>query len=110
MPNVYHDRKMLKWLPFEALETQKEAIRGLYAARNRQARPSLSDDQLHLMQCHVETSFFQKKEILITLYDDVKGNTRTRSGVVTDYDANAKRLYLDHVPIAAKDVINIESL
>ncbi len=46
MPSyVYHDRKMMKWMPFNALLEQGAHIRDMLDGRTKKVMPSLSVDQ-----------------------------------------------------------------
>ncbi len=42
---VYRDRKMMKWVPFNALLEQSDHLRDLFYGRTRIDRPVLSSDQ-----------------------------------------------------------------
>ncbi len=54
MPSLYHDRKMLKWLPFEALEPQREALKRVFRKNSETTRPVLSIDQQKSNQYRIE--------------------------------------------------------
>ena len=90
MASLYHDRKMLKWLPFEALETHGEAIRSLYQERETTEKPVLSDDALatiersrhvaHLYVFHTDSpSIVDLGDIFSTLVRS-RGELRVQGG------------------------------
>ena len=48
---VYKDRKMMKWMPFNALLEQGDYINDLLNGRIKKEMPVLSVDQRALLQC-----------------------------------------------------------
>ncbi|MGM0436199.1 MAG: YolD-like family protein [Bacillota bacterium] len=70
MPSLYHDRKMLKWLPFEALEPQREALRRVFRKNSESAMPDLSPDQQLQNQYKVEESLKTGETVQIIYFHE----------------------------------------
>jgi len=108
MPSVYHDRKMLKWLPFEALEAQGEYMRELHESLRKEPRPVLSEDQHTLMQYTLEEAIVEKKPICMTVFMD--GQRHTCNGAIHGLDKNNGILFVGAHSVLFKDILDIEIL
>ncbi len=106
MVSRYHDRKMLKWLPFDALETHGETIKSLYRERELTEKPLLSEDTLVQMQYTLETAYMQQQTLRFTVYDN--GRTRAYAGVIVGYDPQAGMILLETATLAADAIVAIE--
>ncbi len=72
MPSIYNDRKMLKWLPFEALEAQGDYLNELYRHLEKEQKPTLSDDQYASMQYSLEIALREGSDVKVTVFEQSK--------------------------------------
>jgi len=62
MPSyVYHDRKMMKWMPFNALLEQGDHLQDLLNGRSKKEMPLLSEDQQSELNYKLEVAYLFKK-------------------------------------------------
>lgn len=105
MPSVYHDRKMLKWLPFEALEAQGEYMRELHESLRKEPRPVLSEDQHTLMQYTLEEAIVEKKEVIVDYFES--GTRHQCEGFIQGSDATLGILFVGSISLTINNIINI---
>ncbi len=105
MANVYYDRKMMKWLPFQALPEQGAYLDALYHARNHLAKPILSDDQYSLLNRHVHDAYCSKAPIMLKYYRC--GAIHSARGRIIGIDRTARILMLDALSIDFDAVLEI---
>ncbi len=108
MPSVYHDRKMLKWLPFEALEAQRGMLGTLYDSLEKETKPVLSDDQYAAMQYALEEALMHQSTIHVEYFS--RGKRHHIEGTVMNVDGHQRILFLETATILLDDVLNIELL
>ncbi len=101
---VYHDRKMLKWLPFQSLPEQGKSLRTLREKRLRQPKPTLSEDRLEVLQRAFETALHNECSLRLVVHDS--GTERTLEGPLSEVDFAARRLRVGGTWIDAADVID----
>ena len=65
---IYHDRKMMKWMPFNALFEQGDHIRDLFKGRSKKEMPILSVDQQSELNYKLEVAYLFKNEVLIKYF------------------------------------------
>ena len=107
MPSYeYHDRKMMKWMPFNALLAQGEHIGNLLTARTKTQMPDLSIDQLSELNYKLEVAYLFKNEVSITYFKD--GDIYTIQGTITRTDIYNKLIFIDDSFVSALQIINIE--
>ena len=85
---VYKDRKMMKWMPFNALLEQGDHIGDLLAGRNKLEMPVLSYDQKEELNYKLETAYIFKSELVITYF--YKNKFHTVQGTITRTDLHNK--------------------
>ncbi len=105
---TYNDRGMLKWLPFEALEAQGEYYTELQEEMNEEERPLLSEDQCSAMQYAVEEAWMKKRPLRIIHFEN--GGRRRKEGRLTGIDREQRLLFIDNVPLAFGDLLDIRVL
>jgi hypothetical protein len=105
---VYHDRKMMKWMPFNALLEQGDYINDLLNGKLKKTMPSLSVDQLEELNYQLEVAFVFQSEVIITYFDNYKYHQV--SGVLTSADQYKKEIYLGDKSVQAQKIIKIEIL
>ncbi len=99
---------MLKWLPFEALETQGQALQELYTKLNQKEKPLLSEDQLQLMQYHLEEALNKKLTVEVKLY--YHGVIERVQGRIKCVDFSHRTLILDQKCLDVDAIIDLSVL
>ena len=109
MPDyVYHDRKMMKWMPFNALLEQGDYINDLLKGRERKTMPVLSPDQQDELNYKLETAYLFQHHIDVSYFENHKIHHSV--GVITRTDLHNKLIFIDDQPISAHQITNIEIL
>ena len=103
---VYRDRKMMKWMPFNALLEQGDHIRNLLNGRIKKEMPILSVDQQTELNYKLEVAYLFKNEVLIKYFRD--GAFYEIQGVITRTDVYNKLIFIDESFVSALQIINIE--
>lgn len=104
----YHDRKMMKWMPFNALLEQGDHIRNLLQGRIKKEMPSLSVDQESELNYKLEAAYLFKNEISITYFRD--GEIYKIEGVISRTDIYNKLIFIGEAFVSALQIISIEVL
>ncbi len=105
---TYHDRGMLKWLPFEALEAQAEYHADLHTRMAEEDRPRLSEDQCAAMQYAVEEAWMKKRPLRVLHFEN--GRRRKIAGHLSGIDREQRLLFIDDAPLAFCDLVDIRVL
>lgn len=109
MPSyVYHDRKMMKWMPFNALLAQGDHISDLLNGRSKKEMPILSVDQQSELNYKLEVAYLFKNEVLITYFRD--GAIYKVEGVITRTDVYNKLIFVGDAFVSALQIIDIETI
>jgi len=108
MRSVYHDRKMLKWLPFEALEAQSDYLKALYHDMEKVEKPTLSPDQYASMQYTLEIALKKRSTVEIQIFMNHSINKFV--GEIVGVDASQGIIYLQNQALFAKDIVNLKML
>ncbi len=107
MPSyVYHDRKMMKWMPFNALLEQGDHIVDLLNGRTKKEMPILSIDQQSELNYKLEVAYLFKNEVIIKYFRD--GAIYEIEGVISRTDIYNKLIFVDEAFVSALQIINIE--
>jgi hypothetical protein len=107
MPSyVYHDRKMMKWMPFNALLEQGDHLRDLLNGRTKKQMPILSADQQSELNYKLEVAYLFKNEVSITYFRD--GAIYKIEGIITRTDIYNKLIFIEEAFVSALQIINIE--
>ena len=106
--HVYRDRKMMKWMPFNALLEQGDHLQDLLNGRSKKEMPLLSEDQQSELNYKLEVAYLFKNEVLITYYRD--GAIYKIEGIITRTDIYNKLIFIDEAFVSALQIINIEVL
>ena len=102
----YRDRKMMKWMPFNALLEQGEHIRNLLNGRIKREMPSLSVDQQSELNYKLEVAYLFKNEVSITYFRD--GEVYKIEGVISRTDIYNKLIFIGESFVSALQIISIE--
>lgn len=103
---VYHDRKMMKWMPFNALLEQGEYISDLLHGRERIEMPVLSPDQEAELNYKLETAYLFQHPIEVTYYENHK--MHIVEGTITRIDVYNKLIFIDSKSLSAYQITEIE--
>ena len=107
MPSYqYHDRKMMKWMPFNALLEQGDHIQDLINGRSIKQMPELIIDQQSELNYKLEVAYLFKNEVLIKYFRD--GAFYEIQGVITRTDIYNKLIFIDEAFVSALQIIDIE--
>lgn len=104
---VYHDRKMMKWMPFNALLEQGDYISDLLRGRERKEMPTLSPDQEAELNYKLETAYLFNNLIEVTYYD--KNDYHKVTGNITRTDMYNKLIFIGETSLSAYQIIRIEN-
>ncbi len=105
---VYRDRKMMKWMPFNALLEQGDYISDLLRGRTRQEMPTLSCDQLAEFNYTLEAAFHLHQEVEVTYYQE--HDFHKVQGYIMRTDLHNKLIFIGEHAISAYTITNIEVL
>lgn len=105
MDRVYHDRRMLKWLPFEALPEQGHYLKAVFDALEFKPRPELSSEQYDYLNWKTLEAFHQQDVIKMEVYQ--QGKIVIYKGTITKIDKVAGLMRINGLDVAFEDVINI---
>jgi len=105
MAEGYHDRKMMKWLPFEALPEQGSYLKGIMHAHEEEAMPSLSQDQLDYLNYRAYEAYMNHEIVDVEYYDNHQ-RYHIRQQVI-GLDFTAKTLIFENAILPFSKVLNI---
>ena len=105
---VYHDRKMMKWMPFNALLEQGDYISDLLMGRERIEMPILSPDQEAELNYKLETAYLFHQVIEVSYYENHR--IRTCVGSITRTDLYNKLIFVGETSLSAHQITAIEVL
>ncbi|MFW5841840.1 MAG: YolD-like family protein [Bacillota bacterium] len=108
MPEVYHDRRMLKWLPFQSLPEQGDDLRAIYDGLTHQKKPILSQDHYETMQYTFEACYQMQAPVKLTLFK--QGHKTTKNGLIIGFDQTYGMIILNTGTVMKQDIIDIEKL
>ena len=103
---IYRDRKMMKWMPFNALLEQGEHIRELLNGRLKKEMPILSVDQQSELNYKLEVAYLFKNQVSITYFRD--NEIYKIEGVINRTDVYNKLIFIDEAFVSALQIISIE--
>ena len=103
---VYRDRKMMKWMPFNALLEQSDYLKELFYGKTRKEMPILSPDQEADLNYKLETAYLFNSHILVSYFQD--GDILEVEGTITRSDLFHKLIFIDGVEVPARKITNIE--
>lgn len=105
---VYHDRKMMKWMPFNALLEQGDYITDLLLGRERIEMPILSPDQQAELNYKLEMAYAFHQVIEVSYYEDHK--IKTCVGTIHRTDLHNKLIFIGETSLSAHRITAIEQL
>ncbi len=105
---VYHDRKMMKWMPFNALLEQGDYINDLLHGKERVVMPTLSEDQLYELNYQLEEAYLFNYQIEVSYFENHK--IRTVTGSITRTDLHNKLIFIGEQALSAMQITKIQTL
>lgn len=105
---VYKDRKMMKWMPFNALLEQGDHVSTMLSNRNKLEMPVLSYDQQEELNYQLETAYVFKSEIIVTYF--YKDAFHSVQGRITRTDIHNHLLFIDERSLHAQTITKIDIL
>ena len=107
--NNIHDRGMIKWQPFDSLTNSKKLCYDLLATKNKVSMPTLSDDQIQVLEDKVKESYYNKELILIDYY--YNGDIKQKITKIKYININKKQLICSDTSIIYfKQLLKIKCL
>jgi len=105
---VYHDRKMMKWMPFNALLEQGEYIRDLLEGREWMEMPEISPDQEADLNYNLEQAYILQQPVEVTYFEHHRLNNV--QGAITRIDVYNKLIFIGSTSLSAHQITRIEIL
>lgn len=102
----YQDRKMLKWLPFEALEPQREALRKVFGKNLEETRPEISEDQARANQYRLEEALRSGEAVGIRHFEN--GARHTLFTRITGIDPVRRLVRTEDGTFESGEIIEID--
>jgi len=102
---IYRDRKMMKWIPFNALMEQSDYLSDLLHGRTRIEKPILSPDQEEELNYNLEMACIFKNEILVSYFEN--GEIKELNGVIDKVDPFHKTITISDIDLSAFTITNI---
>ncbi|MCK5387673.1 MAG: YolD-like family protein [Candidatus Izimaplasma sp.] len=103
---VYHDRKMMKWMPFNALLEQSDYLKELFYGKTRKEMPILSPDQESDLNYQLEIADLFNSLIIVSYFKN--GSILKVEGSITRTDLFNKLVFIGDKEISARRITNIE--
>jgi len=109
MLNVYHDRGIIKWAAFDALNGFNSMLKEMLRRLGKVDKPILSDDDFEILNRQLQEALLDNLEIEITYYEN--GYSKTSFGKIKKLDYNNKMIILTTLEkISAYDILMIDLL
>ena len=105
MDRVYHDRRMLKWLPFEALPEHNQYLKAVYDAFEVMQKPTLLPDQMAHLNYRVQEAYHLQESVTLKVYE--AGRIETIQGVIMGLDPHRQSLKLGQQSIPFDAVLEV---
>ena len=105
---IYHDRKMMKWMPFNALLEQSDYLKELFYGKTRKEMPILSPDQEADLNYQLEIAYLFNSQIIVSYFKN--GDILKVSGTITRTDLYHKLIFINDTKLSARRITNIEIL
>ncbi|MCF7926023.1 MAG: YolD-like family protein [Candidatus Izimaplasma sp.] len=105
---VYHDRKMMKWMPFNALLEHGEYLQDLLQKKHQQQKPVILEDHYQELNYKLEEAYLTQTPIKLTLFSDQQ--YQTVQGTISQIDVSNKLLFLNNQQVVAQQIVDIELL
>lgn len=109
MLSAYHDRGIIKWSAFDALNGFNSMLKEMKRRLAKTDKPILSEDDFYHLNLIIQEAISEHSEIAITYYET--GYSKTTFGTIKQLDFNNKEIVLStRERISAYDVLTIDIL
>lgn len=105
MDRVYHDRRMLKWLPFEALPEQGHYLKAVFDALEFIEKPTLSPEHYDYLNWKALEAFHHQDVVQVDVYH--QGKIMIYKGTLRKIDYQTASIHINGLRVPFDDVINI---
>lgn len=107
MDNIYIDRGIIKWAPFDALSGYQTLFNDLKKRLTEQEKPLLSDDMYLALNENLMMALNTKASIQLTYFK--AHSIHQITGIITSVDWIHKRLIINHqLRLKSDDIIAID--
>ncbi len=89
-----HERKMIKWLPFNSVINSKILIKSIEYDKGKMAKPVLSEEQITRLEEEIFEAFINHIEITIVVYKG--GYCYNLTGFISKIDRTNKKIILNY--------------
>jgi len=101
----YVDRKMMKWVPFNALLEHSDYIKAMVEGKELRDKPILSEDQYNELNYKLEESYINKYNVTVIVYET--GHLQHVKGVISLIDIHNHLLFIDGKAVEATKIVEI---
>lgn len=105
MDRVYQDRRMLKWLPFEALPEQGHYLKAVFDHFEYLQKPTLSSDHYDYLNQRALEAFHFQETVKVEVYN--QGKMVIYEGTITKLDEHQRMMRINGFMVPFDDLINI---
>jgi hypothetical protein len=105
MAEVYRDRKMLKWLPFQALPEQMPSLQAIFDRDHKVEKPTFEDDHYEALHYRFTEAWMLHESVCVTYVED--GQKKVCEGTIEGVDPQLKMCMIGPIHIFLDDIIEI---
>ena len=105
MAEVYRDRKMIKWLPFQALPEQMPSLQAIFDREKTIEKPTFEDDHYEMLQYRFTEAWMLHEHICVTYFEN--GQKKVCEGTIEGVDPELKACVIDRTSILLEDILKI---
>ncbi len=88
------DRGIIKWQPFESVNSSKETIQSLLLEKSKIPKPILSEEEIKDLEEKIINCYYSKELVKIAYYQD--GFIKNIQGKIIKIDHITKMIYLNN--------------
>lgn len=103
---VYHDRKMLKWMPFSALTEQGTYLQDLLSQKTKVEMPILSADDYAYMNYIIDEALALNQAVLVTYFNH--GKKEMIEGKISQCQVYNRTIQINDHLLNASQIMSIE--
>lgn len=101
-----HDRKMMKWLPFNSVINSKILIKDIEKQKSKINKPILSEEQINTLETTILESYYTQIPLEFIIYQN-GFLTKTTGTVIKIIQSNKKIILNNYKIIAFCEIIKI---
>ena len=100
------DRGIIKWQPFESLESSQQIIQSLMQEKKKIKKPLLSEEEIMALEEKIIAAFYTQEKVQITFYQN--GTMKKITSQIIKIDQIYKLVYLQNKQkLLFQQIINI---